>query len=42
MMLSREQVAAVVRDRSSFYDAMLRGGWKLPAKRQSICTMDFM
>ena len=33
MMLSREQVSAVVRDRGTFYDAMLRAGWRLPAKR---------
>ena len=41
-MLSREQVAAVIRDRDSYYDGMLRNGWKLPARKQSIVTMDFM
>ena len=41
-MLSREQVAEVVRDRDTYYDGMLRNGWLLPAKKQSICTLDFM
>ena len=41
-MLSREQVATVVRDRETYYDGMLRNGWLLPAKKQSICTLDFM
>ena len=41
-MLSREQVANVIRDRETFYDGMLRNGWKLPDKKQSICTLDFM
>ena len=41
-MLSREQVAAVIRDRYSYYDGMLRNGWKLPGRKQSLCTMDFM
>ena len=41
-MLSREQVAAVVRDRETFYDAMLRHGWLLPTKEKSIWTLDFM
>ena len=41
-MLSRDQVANVVRDRDTYYDGMLRNGWILPAKKQSICTLDFM
>ena len=41
-MLSRAQVADVIRDRETFYDGMLRNGWRLPAKKQSICTLDFM
>lgn len=41
-MLSREQVAAVIRDRATFYDGMLRNGWVLPAPKQSLCTLDFM
>ena len=41
-MLSREQVANVIRDRDTYYDGMLRNGWVLPAKKQSICTLDFM
>ena len=41
-MLTREQVANVVRDRESFYSAMLRNGWVLPAYGNSICTLDFM
>ena len=32
-MLSREQVAAVVRDRDTYYEGMIRNGWKLPAKK---------
>ena len=41
-MLSREQVSAVIRDRDTYYDGMLRNGWVLPAKNQSLCTLDFM
>ena len=41
-MLSRQQVSAVIRDRDTFYEGMLRNGWLLPAKKQSICTLDFM
>ena len=41
-MLSREQVSEVVRDRDTYYDGMLRNGWLLPAKKQSLCTLDFM
>ena len=41
-MLSREQVSAVIRDRETYYDGMLRNGWILPAKKQSLCTLDFM
>ena len=41
-MLSREQVAEVIRDRETFYNGMLRNGWVLPNKKQSICTLDFM
>ena len=41
-MLSREQVSAVIRDRETYYDGMIRNGWLLPAKKQSICTLDFM
>ena len=32
----------MIRDRNTYYDAMLRHGWKLPAKKQSICTLEFM
>ena len=41
-MLSREQVAAVVTGRGTYYDAMRRHGWILPAKTMSLCTLDFM
>ena len=41
-MLSREQVRALITDRETYYDGMLRNGWKLPKKSQSICTLDFM
>ena len=41
-MLSREQVAEVIRDRETYYDGMLRNGWLLPARKQSLCTLDFM
>ena len=41
-MLSREQVAAVIRDRYTYYDRMLRNGWKLPAYNQSITMLDFI
>ena len=41
-MLSREEVANVIRDRDDWYGGMLRNGWLLPGKKQSICTIDFM
>ena len=41
-MLSREQVAAVIRDRETFYDGMIRNGWLLPSRKQSIVTLEFM
>ena len=41
-MLSREQVASVIRDKETYYDGMLRNGWLLPAKKQSIVTLEFM
>ena len=41
-MLSREEVAAVVRDRRTFYDAMLRHGYLLPDEKQSLCSLEFM
>ena len=42
MMLTRDQVAAVIRDRESFYYGMLRNGWLLPARKQSVVTLKFM
>ena len=41
-MISRDQASNVIRDRSTFYDGMLRNGWVLPALSQSIITIDFM
>ena len=35
-------MAAVVRDHESYYNGMLRNGWRLPARKQSICTIGFM
>ena len=35
-------MSAVIRDRETYYDGMIRNGWLLPAKKQSICTLDFM
>ena len=42
MMISREEVAAVVRDRHTYYTAMRRHGWLLPDEKQSLCTLEFM
>ena len=41
-MLSREQVSAVIRDKRTFYDGMLRNGWVLPSEKQSVVTLEFM
>ena len=41
-MLTRDQVAVVVRDHRSYYDAMLRNGWRLPSRKQSVVTLQFM
>ena len=41
-MISREQASRCVVDRSSYYDALVRKGWLLPAKKQAICTKDFL
>ena len=41
-MISRQQAASVVTDRLTYYDGMIRNGWLLPGKKQSIVTLDFM
>ena len=42
MAISREQASRFVTDRSSLHDAMIRNGYLLPQKGQSICTSEFM
>ena len=41
-MLSREQVAEVVRDRVTYYWGMARAGWLLPTIKQSLATLSFL
>ena len=41
-MLSRGQVATMVRDKETYYNGMLRNGWLLPAPKQSLVTLEFM
>jgi len=41
-MLTREQIAQVVNDKHTMYDAMVKNGWALPHRKQPICSLDFM
>ena len=41
-MVSREQVARLVNDKETMYQAMIRNGYVLPSYKQAICTLDFM
>ena len=41
-MVSRDQVSDYVQDKQSWYRAMIRNGWVLPAYKQAICTYEFM
>ena len=41
-MLTREQIAQVVNDKHTMYDAMVKNGWAMPGRKQAICTLDFM
>ena len=41
-MVSREQVANLVNDKQTMYQAMIRNSYVLPSYKQAICTLDFM
>lgn len=41
-LVSRNEVAAVVRDKKGMYRAMIANGFIMPAEKQQIVTLDFM
>ena len=41
-MISRQDVARLVHNKESMYQALVRNGYVMPEYKQTICTLDFM
>lgn len=41
-LISRNDIAAVVRNKAHLYNAMVANGYVMPERKQGIVTLDFM